>query len=263
MTQVARAGTPSSLPDSEDNEDIYGALSPVDAPRKVSMPHYTATIPSSIRLSVPGQRPQRDPRVRMSGAPLGSLTENHQPTALNSVLSAPHYGRFESVKQPNHARHHRRGESSRRRSEKKISETSQQVRKPLSSYVDRKRPARISVYQCRPAQGRAEWPFLAHDRFNSVALALSMLDQSSLGASGTSSNRVKQIIETSFKARSTITTSRSPLPSRAQQRIASAQRAQSSVGGARRRLRDSREALGAKRADLVSCGSEVKPSKRR
>lgn len=251
MTQVARAGTPSSLPDSEDNDDIYGALSPVDAPSEGHDFALYSNHPSSNRLSVPGQRPQRDPR-RMSGAPLGSLTESHQPTALNSVLSA-----LTTAGRKRQAARIMRGttaeeESSRRRSEKKISETSQQVRKPLSSYVDRNDPRAFQSINAVLRKVETEWPFLAHDRFNSVALALSMLDQSSLGASRYEFEQVKQIIETSlqgtvddhYESFATAIT----LHNNVSQALNAAQ---SSVGGARRRLRDSREALGAKRADLV------------
>uniref|UniRef100_V5E5Z1 Exocyst complex component Sec8 n=1 Tax=Kalmanozyma brasiliensis (strain GHG001) TaxID=1365824 RepID=V5E5Z1_KALBG len=143
-------------------------------------------------------------------------------------------------------------EASRRRSEKEISQTSRQVHKPLNSYVDRSEPRAFQSINAVLRKVEAEWPFLAHDRFNSVALALSMLDHSSLGASRYEFEQVKQIIETSlqgtvddhYESFATAIT----LHNNVSQALNAAQ---SSVGGARRRLRDSQEALGAKRADLV------------
>ncbi len=88
--------------------------------------------------------------------------------------------------------------------------------------------------------------------FNSVALALSMLDESSLGASRLEFDQVKQLIETAlqgtvddhYESFATAITMHNSV-------LQSLTTAQTSVSGARRRLRDSREALGAKRADLV------------
>ncbi|TKY85669.1 hypothetical protein EX895_005209 [Sporisorium graminicola] len=251
MAQVARADTPSSQPDSEDHDDLYGGLSPIDAPSEGHDAALYSNHPSSHRLSVPGQRPQRDPR-RKSGAPLGSLTESNQPAALDSVLSA-----LTSAGRKRQAARIMRGtsaeeESRRRRNEKKISETSQQLRKPLSSYVDRSDPRSFQSINAVLRKAEAEWPFVANDHFNSVALALSMLDESSLGASRFEFDQVKQLIETALQGTvddhyesfaTAITTHNSVLQSLTT--------AQTSVSGARRRLRDSREALGAKRADLV------------
>ncbi|SJX62766.1 related to SEC8-protein transport protein [Sporisorium reilianum f. sp. reilianum] len=251
MAQVARSGTPSSQPDSEDHDDLYGGLSPVDAPSEGHGAELYSNHPSSHRLFVPGQRPQRDPR-RKSGAPLGSLTESNQPAALDSVLSA-----LTSAGRKRQAARIMRGtsaeeESRRRRNEKKISETSQQLRKPLTSYVDRNDPRAFQSINAVLRKVEAEWPFVANDHFNSVALALSMLDGSSLGASRFEFDQVKQLIETALQGTvddhyesfaTAITTHNSVLQSLTT--------AQTSVSGARRRLRDSREALGAKRADLV------------
>ncbi|SPO25928.1 related to SEC8 - protein transport protein [Ustilago trichophora] len=250
MAQVARSGTPSSQPDSEDHEDLYGGLSPVDAPSEGHDAALYSNQPSSNRLSVPGQRPQRDPR-RRSGAPLGSLTESSQPAALDSVLSA-----LTSAGRKRQAARIMRGttaeeESRRRRNEKKISETSQ-VRKPITSYIDRSDPRAFQSINAVLRKVEAEWPFVANDHFNSVALALSMLDESSLGASRFEFDQVKQLIETALQGTvddhyesfaTAITMHNSVLQSLTS--------AQTSVSGARRRLRDSREALGAKRADLV------------
>ncbi|SPO25575.1 related to SEC8 - protein transport protein [Ustilago trichophora] len=250
MAQVARSGTPSSQPDSEDHEDLYGGLSPVDAPSEGHDAALYSNQASSNRLSVPGQRPQRDPR-RLSGAPLGSLTESSQPAALDSVLSA-----LTSAGRKRQAARIMRGttaeeESRRRRNEKKISETSQ-VRKPITSYIDRSDPRAFQSINAVLRKVEAEWPFVANDHFNSVALALSMLDESSLGASRFEFDQVKQLIETALQGTvddhyesfaTAITMHNSVLQSLTS--------AQTSVSGARRRLRDSREALGAKRADLV------------
>ena len=251
MAQVTRVGTPSSQADSEDHEDLYGGLSPIDAPSEGHDAALYSNHPASNRLSVPGQRPQRDPR-RVSGAPLGSLTESNQPAALDSVLSA-----LTTAGRKRQAARIMRGtsaeeESHRRRNEKKISETSQQLRKPLSSYVDRSDPRAFQSINAVLRKVEAEWPFVANDHFNSVALALSMLDDSSLGASRFEFDQVKQLIETALQGTvddhyesfaTAITTHNSVLQSLTA--------AQTSVSGARRRLRDSREALGAKRADLV------------
>ncbi|CDR99686.1 related to SEC8-protein transport protein [Sporisorium scitamineum] len=251
MAQVARSGTPSSQPNSEDHDDLYGGLSPIDAPSEGHDAALYSNQPNSHRLSVPGQRPQRDPR-RKSGAPLGSLTESNQPAALDSVLSA-----LTSAGRKRQAARIMRGtsaeeESRRRRNEKKISETSQQLRKPISSYVDRSDPRAFQSINAVLRKVEAEWPFVANDHFNSVALALSMLDESSLGASRFEFDQVKQLIETALQGTvddhyesfaTAITTHNSVLQSLTT--------IQTSVSGARRRLRDSREALGAKRADLV------------
>lgn len=245
-----RSGTPSSQADSEDHEDFYGGLSPVDAPSEGHGAALYSNQPSSTRLSVPGQRPSRSPN-RLSGAPLGSLTETSQPAALDSVLSA-----LTSAGRKRQAARIMRGttaeeESRRRRNEKKISETSQ-VSKPLSSYVDRSEPRAFQSISAVLRKVEAEWPFVANDHFNSVALALSMLDESSLGASRFEFDQVKQLIETAlqgtvddhYESFATAITMHNSV-------LQSLTAAQTSVSGARRRLRDSREALGAKRADLV------------
>lgn len=251
MAQMARSGTPSSQPDSEDHEDLYGGLSPIDAPSDSHGASLYSNHTGSNVLSVPGQRPQRDPR-RESGAPLGSLTEDNQPAALDSVLSA-----LTSAGRKRQAARIMRGttaeeESRRRRNEKEISQTSRQQRKPLSSYVDASDPRAFQSINAVLRKVQVEWPFVANDQFNSVALALSMLDESSLGASRFEFDQVKQMIETALQGTvddhyesfaSAITTHNSVLQSLTV--------AQTSVSGARRRLRDSREALGAKRADLV------------
>ncbi|KAJ9479220.1 Exocyst complex component SEC8 [Pseudozyma hubeiensis] len=251
MAQVTRTGTPSSQADSEDHEDIYGGISPIDAPSEGHGAALYSNHPGSNVLSVPGQRPQRDPR-RQSGAPLGSLTEDSQPAALDSVLSA-----LTSAGRKRQAARIMRGttaeeESRRRRNEKKISETSHQQRKSLGSYVDRSDPRAFQSINAVLRKVEAEWPFVVNDQFNSVALALSMLDESSLGASRFEFDQVKHMIETALQGTvddhyesfaGAITTHNSVLQSLTA--------AQTSVSGARRRLRDSREALGAKRADLV------------
>lgn len=250
MAQVMRSGTPSSQPDSEDHDDLYGGLSPIDAPSEGHDAALYSNQPGSNRLSVPGQRPSRDPR-RQSGAPLGSLTESSQPAALDSVLSA-----LTSAGRKRQAARIMRGttaeeESRRRRNEKKISEAAQ-VRQPLTSYIDRADPRAFQSINAVLRKVEAEWPFVAHDHFNSVALALSMLDESSLGASRFEFEQVKQLIETAlqgtvddhYESFATAITMHNSV-------LQSLTAAQTSVSGARRRLRDSREALGAKRADLV------------
>lgn len=251
MAQVARSATPSSQPDSEDHEDLYGGLSPVDAPSDGHGADLYSNTPGSNRLSVPGQRPSRDPR-RASGAPLGSLTENNQSAALDSVLSA-----LTSAGRKRQAARIMRGttaeeESRRRRNEKKISEVSQQPRKPITSYIDRNDPRAFQSINAVLRKVEAEWPFVTNDHFNSVALALSMLDESSLGTDRFEFDQVKQHIETAlqgtvddhYESFATAITMHNSV-------LQSLTTAQTSVSGARRRLRDSREALGAKRADLV------------
>lgn len=247
MAQVARSGTPSSQPDSEDHEDLY---SPIDPPSEGHAALYS-NHRAADRLSVPGQRPQRDPR-RQSGAPLGSLTESNQPAALDSVLSA-----LTSAGRKRQAARIMRGttaeeESRRRRNEKKISQHPQQARKPVSAYLDRADPRAFQSINAVLRKVEAEWPFVADDHFNSVALALSMLDDSSLGTSRAEFEQVKRLIETAlqgtvddhYESFATAITMHNSV-------LQSLTAAQSSVSGARRRLRDSREALGAKRADLV------------
>ncbi|PWZ02329.1 hypothetical protein BCV70DRAFT_157446 [Testicularia cyperi] len=251
MAKVARSGTPSSQPDSEQEEDIYGGISPVDPPSEGHANLYSNRSSGAQSLSVPGQRPERDPR-RASGAPLGSLTHNEEPAALNSVLSA-----LTSAGRKRQAARIMRGttaeeESRRRRNEKKISEVAGQRRRPLTDYVDRTDSRAFREINAVLRKVKEEWPFVANDDFNSVALALSMLDDSSLGASRAEFEEVKQLIEHSLQGTvddhyesfaTAITLHNSVLQSLTS--------AQTSVSGARRRLRDSREALGAKRADLV------------
>lgn len=93
---------------------------------------------------------------------------------------------------------------------------------------------------------------VADDDFNSVSLALSLLDDSSLGNSRQTFEDMKNDIEQSLQGTvddhydsfaTAITLHNSVLQSLST--------AQTSVSSARKRLRDSREALGAKRADLV------------
>ncbi|KAJ1033074.1 hypothetical protein NDA16_000353 [Ustilago loliicola] len=169
MAEVARSGTPSSQADSEDHDDLYGALSSVDAPSEGHDNGLYSNHPNPTdRLSVPGQRPQRDPR-RLSSAPLGSLTQPDEPAALDSVLSA-----LTSAGRKRQAARIMRGttaeeESRRRRNEKKISETSTQIREPITSYIDPNDPRAFQSINAVLRKVEAEWPFVANDEFNSCA----------------------------------------------------------------------------------------------
>ncbi len=151
----------------KNTKTFTAVFSPIDAPSEghgnaLYSNHSTAD--TSKRLSVPGQRPHRDPR-RASGAPLGSLTANNQPAALDSVLSA-----LTSAGRKRQAARIMRGttaeeESRRRRNEKKISEVSSQLRKPMTSYIDRSDPRAFQSINAVLRKVEAEWPFVANDHF--------------------------------------------------------------------------------------------------
>ncbi len=210
MSQLSHPGTP----DSEDRDEFFDVLSPSTLHLKVHATAYTAIIRptpttyrclvsvlSATRVACLGALSARSPKI--SNRPL-SIRSSRTLTTAGRKGQAARIMRGTTAEE----------ESSRRRSEKKISETSQQVRKPLTAMSTDRTRALSSRSTPFCARSEAEWPFLAHDRFNSVALALSMLDQSSLGASRFEFEQLKQIIETSLRAPSTTTSNPSQQLSR-------------------------------------------------
>ncbi|PWN54385.1 hypothetical protein IE53DRAFT_323094 [Violaceomyces palustris] len=241
MAEVARNGrggreTPQSMISSADEaeDDIYGGLSPIDPPedhrgfKRVS--HRISHVPQT----------------------LGSLTHANEPAALNNVLSA-----LSAAGRKHQAARIMRGttaeeETRRRKNERKIEDVKGNRRRPVEEYMNREDERSFRQINAVLRKVKAEWPFIADDDFNSVALALSMLDESSLGSNRNEFEEMKHLIESSlqgtvddhYESFATAITLHNNV-------LTSLGAAQNSVSGARRRLRDSREALGAKRADLV------------
>lgn len=127
--------------------------------------------------------------------PLGSLSRGEEPAALGSVLTAL----TKAGRKKGQARMLRgttaEEESRRRKSERKVETARAKESRPLEHYIDRKDevPFREIFAVLRKVQ--EEWGFVVEDDFNSVALALSLLDDSSLGASKHDFEEVKNLIE--------------------------------------------------------------------
>ncbi|PWN44869.1 hypothetical protein IE81DRAFT_320842 [Ceraceosorus guamensis] len=220
--------TPSSVGD-EDEEDPYGGMDDGHA-RGPSSPPLSADVSPTV----------------------GQLSGRSEPAALGSVLSA-----LSAAGRKQGAQRILRGttaeeESKRRRAERKVEEARSRESKPIEHYIDRRDERALRGINGVLRKVKAEWGFVAEDDFSPVALALSLLDDSSLGASRHDFEMIKDGIEQSLQGTvddhhesfaNAITLHNSVLQSLSA--------AQNSVSGARRRLRDSREALGQKRADLV------------
>ncbi|CEH13755.1 Exocyst complex subunit Sec8 [Ceraceosorus bombacis] len=220
--------TPSSVGD-EDEEDPYGGMDDGHA-RGPSSPPLSADVSPTV----------------------GQLSGRSEPAALGSVLSA-----LSAAGRKQGAQRILRGttaeeESKRRRAERKVEEARSRESKPIEHYIDRRDERALRGINGVLRKVKAEWGFVAEDDFSPVALALSLLDDSSLGASRHDFEMIKDGMEQSLQGTvddhhesfaNAITLHNSVLQSLSA--------AQNSVSGARRRLRDSREALGQKRADLV------------
>lgn len=188
----------------------------------------------------------------LSSPPLGSLTRNERPTALNSVLNAL----TEAGRKQGQTRILRgvtaEEESRRRKIERKYEAAKSRESQPLEAYVDRQDERAFQEICAVLRKVKTEWDFVVDDDFNSVSLALSLLDDSSLGSSRQDFEQIKALIEHALQG--TVDDhyeSFATAISLHDNVLNSLGTAQSGVSGARRRLRDAREALGAKRADLV------------
>ena len=254
MAQVAQSGRDTPISSADEEDDIYGGISPVDEPQSRR----------SQRVSFLGQQnqPAQHQKQAQPTVGLGSLTQSDEPAALSSVLSA-----LSAAGRKHQAARIMRGttaeeETRRRKTERKISEVQTNRRRPVEEYVKSSDERAFREINAVLRKVRAEWPFVADDDFNSVALALSMLDQSSLGSSRYEFQEMKQLIERGLQGTvddhhesfaTAITLHNSVL--------LSLTAAQNSVSSARRRLRVSRETLGAKRADLVQMWQRVQAVK--
>jgi exocyst complex component 4 len=131
--------------------------------------------------------------------PLGSLSRSEEPAALSSVLNAL----TQAGRKKGQARILRgttaEEESKRRKSERKVEQARKKEARPLENYIDRQdeRPFREICAVLRKVQ--EEWGFVVEDDFSSVALALSLLDDSSLGANRQDFVEVKELIERSLQ----------------------------------------------------------------
>ncbi|PWN29329.1 hypothetical protein BDZ90DRAFT_230216 [Jaminaea rosea] len=231
--------TPLSMQSEEadDAEDAYGGLSPTDSPSKRNRGPFLDT-----------------PSTAQPTPTLGSLTQSQSPAALGSVLSA-----LSEAGRKNQGRRIMRGmtaeeESRRRRVEKRMDEARGVEYRDVRHYEQRGDQGQGGIGRIGAVHRKvkAEWGFVTEDDFNPVALALSLLDESSLGSNRDQFEATKQLIEESLQGTvedhyesfaTAITLHNSVLSSLTD--------VQASVSSSRRRLRDSREALGSKRADLV------------
>lgn len=190
--------------------------------------------------------------VEQTTPTLGSLTRREEPAALGSVLSA-----LSAAGRKQGAARILRGttaeeESRRRKRERKVEDARGKEVRPLEHYVDRADEKAFREICAVLRKVKAEWGFIVDDDFNYVSLALSLLDDSSLGSNRNQFSEMQKLIERGLQGtvddhHESFATAIS-LHSNV---LSSLTSAQTSISGARRRLRDSREALGAKRADLV------------
>ncbi|CAO1627775.1 unnamed protein product [Parajaminaea phylloscopi] len=214
-------------------DEGYGASSPIDGPRKPPF----AEVSSQLSVATP---------------PLGSLSKSNSPASLGSVLSA-----LSEAGRKNQGRRIMRGmtaeeESRRRRVERKMDEARQIEFRDLSFYQQQNDDGGVGRIGAVHRKIKAEWHFVTEDDFNPVAMALSLLDQSSLGSNRGQFEHARKMIEQSlqgtvddhYESFATAITLHNSV-------LSSLTNAQTSVSSSRRRLRDSREALGSKRADLV------------
>lgn len=219
----------------EDIEDVYGGLSPIDGPSKSPFSNSPAT-GSSLATSTP----------------LGSLTQSQSPAALGSVLSA-----LSQAGRKQQGRRIMRGmtaeeQSKQRKVERSMDEARSVAYRDLRHYEVQGEEQGVGRIGTVLRKVKTEWGFVADDDFNPVALSLSLLDESSLGANRNEFESTKQLIaqalqgtvDDHYESFATAITLHNSV-------LASLTGVQSSVCSSRRRLRDSREALGSKRADLV------------
>lgn len=219
--------------DADEIDEAYGGLSPLEGPSKSPF----ADSPSNLDVATPT---------------LGSLSKQNSPAALGSVLSA-----LSAAGKKNQGRRIMRGmtaeeESRRKRVERKMDEARRVDFRDLSHYAQRGDQGGIGRIGAVHRKIQAEWGFVTEDDFNPVAMALSLLDESSLGSNRQEFDSAKQLIENSlqgtvddhYESFATAITLHNSV-------LASLGNVQTSVSASRRRLRDSREALGSKRADLV------------
>ncbi|UZJ53559.1 hypothetical protein CBS101457_002879 [Exobasidium rhododendri] len=184
--------------------------------------------------------------------PLGSLSRQEEPAALSSVLNAL----TQAGRKKGQARIMRgttaEEESKRRKSERKVEMARSKDSKPLEHYIDRQDERSFREICAVLRKVQEEWGFVVEDDFNSVALALSLLDGSSIGASKMEFEEIKELIERALQG--TVDDHHESFATAISLHnnvLSSLGSAQNGVSAARRRLRDSKEALGAKRADLV------------
>ncbi|KAE8211658.1 hypothetical protein CF327_g4604 [Tilletia walkeri] len=183
---------------------------------------------------------------------LGSLTKAKSPQVLDSALSA-----LSAAARKQQANRVMRGttaeeETHRRRNERKINEMREVQARPVDHYMSHRDEGAFRHINAVLRKTKAEWPLFGEDEFNHVAMALSLLDNSSLGSSYDIFNDMKNTLEHALQGTvddhyesfaTAITNHNSVLSALAA--------AQTGVQAAAKRLRDSREALGVRRADLV------------
>ncbi|CAO1630595.1 unnamed protein product [Sympodiomycopsis kandeliae] len=222
----------------ESLEDAYGGLSPIEGPSRSPFAHSTA---GSSALDGPSPH-------------LGSLSKDKSPAALGSVLSA-----LSQAGRKGQGRRIMRGmtaeeESRRRRVERRMDEARSVEFRDLRHYQTAADSEVGGVGRIGAVlrKVKAEWGVVTEDEFNSVALALSLLDESSLGSNRGEFETTKELIadalqgtvDDHYESFATAITLHNSV-------LASLTSVQTSVSSSRRRLRDSRDALGSKRADLV------------
>jgi len=202
-----------------------------------------------------GSHPRWDTAQATEDAPapqLGSLTQQKGPGAIDTVFSA-----LSAAARKQQANRVMRGttaeeETQRRRNERKIQEMRDVQARPIQHYLNNRDEDAFKYINAVLRKTKAEWPLFGEDEFNHVAMALSLLDSSSLGASYEEFNGMKATLEEAlqgtvddhYESFATAITNHNSV-------LSSLSAAQSGVQAAAKRLRDSREALGVRRADLV------------
>jgi exocyst complex component 4 len=184
MAQVVHQQDGRDTPNSIQSEDDSGLGHAEEAERGPGEDQYATRMAKS----------SYDSQMTVS-PPLGSLSRSEEPAALGSVLNAL----TQAGRKKGQARMLRGTtadeESKRRKSERKVEMARKKEARPLEHYIDRQdeRPFREICAVLRKVQ--EEWGFVVEDDFNSVALALSLLDDSSLGANKREFLEIKEVIE--------------------------------------------------------------------
>ena len=221
----------------EEDEDAYGGLSPLRDQNGRS--------PLSTTMSVSPSTP----------ASVGSLTHRNEPAALGNVMSA-----LSAAGRKHQANRIQRGtttvvdedEKRRRGSQMKLDELRRVERRPLEAYLHKEDSRAFREINAVLRKAKAEWAPMSQDDFNAASLALSMMDDGSLAINYQDFEVMKKMLERALQGTlddhyeafaSAITLHNNVL--------SSLTKAQGGVTAARKRLRDSRDTLGAKRADLV------------
>ncbi|WFD34462.1 Xaa-Pro aminopeptidase [Malassezia cuniculi] len=235
------------------------SLAPAPSPAPLSSP---SPAPSTLSLAAadgpsapPGQlslelpptpvKPFMPDGPATPAAPFGSLTHEREPAALGSVLSA-----LSAAGRKHQTERIVRGANRARRAQRVVMDP--RPSEPLNSYVTPADEPRFRQLNAVLRKVRGEWGFIAEDGFSAIDLALALRPGGSLRAHLGPFSELQALIEHSMQGTlddhyesfaSAITLNHSVINVLGD--------VQGSISGARQKLRGARDALGARRTDLV------------